>query len=442
VWYSVVTTTASPQRHMGVGRSACRRPTSRLQPPAPIIDGFDSTGGASCSSSIVTAARRRRQWEWDGTTWLQTTPACVLGPRPARDGLRLHPRAHLIFEGGRFRAVLATCGMGWQLLRRSAGREAFARRDHALVYDSVRQRIVLFAQATHSTDTWEWDGTAWLHKAPIPLRTLRHAMAYDSVAGDVLYGVCAVGVLNDNGNGTAPRGCRRHPPWIWNPFLHRWLHSVRDASSLGAVPRFATTHGSGDALRGQKSPHALQPATCTRWSTTLLGGICSSEVWQLWTFATRGNGMAPHGSKAVSPHPSRVLSPEWPTTPSGTPRALRGRRRQQCGDTWEYKDDAARISSMTRTTAPCVRPSVHQRCAFSPWRSRHPLRLQQQVVEFSGRTNASFSHPEQAFSPLIVADTIEVNGVDPASAPIGPTGVPRSCTMSPSNKRRSLPPMT
>ncbi|NMO16789.1 hypothetical protein HPC49_09085 [Pyxidicoccus fallax] len=56
---------------------------------------------------------------------------------------------------------------------------------HALAYDSTRQRVVLFGGSRGSDlldDTWEWDGTDWVQKSPSnpPYARERHALAYDS----------------------------------------------------------------------------------------------------------------------------------------------------------------------------------------------------------------------------------------------------------------------
>ena len=56
----------------------------------------------------------------------------------------------------------------------------------ALAYDSARKRVVLFGgvdpRGQLSSETWEWDGTAWAQRTPAtspPARTY-HAMAYDA----------------------------------------------------------------------------------------------------------------------------------------------------------------------------------------------------------------------------------------------------------------------
>jgi hypothetical protein len=64
-----------------------------------------------------------------------------------------------------------------------------ARTYHAVAYDAGRKRTVLFggfnAKPTNAylADTWEWDGRKWMQAKPTasPAARLLHAMAYDPV---------------------------------------------------------------------------------------------------------------------------------------------------------------------------------------------------------------------------------------------------------------------
>ncbi|HZW07642.1 MAG TPA: M12 family metallopeptidase [Phycisphaerales bacterium] len=80
---------------------------------------------------------------------------------------------------------------------------------HAMAYDSVRRVTVLFGGSTSSTytnETWEWNGTAWAQRAVAgPSARNMHAMAYDAVRGvTVLYG----GATSSSG--------RSAETWEWN----------------------------------------------------------------------------------------------------------------------------------------------------------------------------------------------------------------------------------
>src|SRR5262249_6052282 len=60
-----------------------------------------------------------------------------------------------------------------------------ARYGHAMVYDTVRQRVVLFGGQSSSgrlNESWEYDGTSWTERnlATAPDARYQHAMAYDA----------------------------------------------------------------------------------------------------------------------------------------------------------------------------------------------------------------------------------------------------------------------
>lgn len=71
-----------------------------------------------------------------------------------------------------------------------------ARGDAAMVWDSVRQRAVLYGgyvsgSSSAQSDTWEWDGAAWSQRTPTANAgtTRQHGMAFDAARGKtVLFG--------------------------------------------------------------------------------------------------------------------------------------------------------------------------------------------------------------------------------------------------------------
>jgi hypothetical protein len=116
-------------------------------------------------------------WEWDGDsgTWTDRTPS----PRPA----------------------------AWPK----------ARYHHAMVYDSQRQRTVLFGGYVGgplANDIWEWDGAAFVNRTPSPLPAGwppprdEHAVAYDPVRARMLVFGGYHPILGDT--------------WEWNGATNDW----------------------------------------------------------------------------------------------------------------------------------------------------------------------------------------------------------------------------
>lgn len=106
-------------------------------------------GGGLCDSSVCNPGNPGGflyygdTWEWDGTTWTERTPAFSPTPR----------------------------------IR------------HAMTWDPVRQRVVMFGGQSANgvqADLWEWDGTTWTNVAPapdpaygVPAPRSEHGLAFD-----------------------------------------------------------------------------------------------------------------------------------------------------------------------------------------------------------------------------------------------------------------------
>ncbi|MEZ5967059.1 MAG: hypothetical protein R3F56_24695 [Planctomycetota bacterium] len=60
-----------------------------------------------------------------------------------------------------------------------------ARANHAMAYDTVRQRVCLFGGGQSRDDLWEWDGAGWVLRSAFvgPIGRYGHAMAFDPVRG-------------------------------------------------------------------------------------------------------------------------------------------------------------------------------------------------------------------------------------------------------------------
>jgi hypothetical protein len=98
-------------------------------------------------------------------------------------------------------------GTDW--VQRAPANAPGGRYGHALAYDGARGRVVLFAgYFGPQSDTWEWDGTTWFLRPVVgPSPRFNHAMAYDSARGRVvLFGAeaFAEGALADTWEYWAP----------------------------------------------------------------------------------------------------------------------------------------------------------------------------------------------------------------------------------------------
>jgi len=157
-------------------------------------------------------------WVWDGSNWIQRFPARSPDPR-AGHGLAYDAgrREIVLFGGwgnrGLFNDTWVWDGVTWNLREPTGGRPP-AHSDTALVYDEARGEVVLFGgccggegRLGHRNDTWVWDGQRWMEKQPArrPPARAGHAMAYDSIRQRVVL----FGGQDANGSPLADT-------WLWD----------------------------------------------------------------------------------------------------------------------------------------------------------------------------------------------------------------------------------
>ncbi len=157
-------------------------------------------------------------WEYDGIGWYETTPST--SPPPRRFHVMAYDQAHgcvVLFSGCRTAFGCSSSrsdtwkydGSGWEETIPEVSPNA--RSSHAMNYDALRGRSVLFAgfedtgwpqyERNRLADTWEYDGTEWVETTPgsSPPARSSHAMTFD-VARDrtvVFGGGSDVAALSD-----------------------------------------------------------------------------------------------------------------------------------------------------------------------------------------------------------------------------------------------------
>lgn len=134
---------------------------------------------------------------------------------------------------------------GTQWTPRDPARTPPARSEGVLVYDSIRQRTVLFGGVSSAllNDTWEWDGERWTQRQPVnfPPPSVSHAAAFDSARGKlVMFGSGVLSAFTFEYDGTT-----------W--FMHSPAHSpparARHGMAFDEIRRRTVLFG-GDAVSG------------------------------------------------------------------------------------------------------------------------------------------------------------------------------------------------
>jgi hypothetical protein len=169
-----------------------------------VMFGGLAPGGGSCGDPGQFC---RDTWEWDGAAWSRRQP--IGDSPPARSTAPLvydsSHRRSLLFGGSIAANNVLSDTWAWDGARwidlAPTGSTPQARQGHAMAYDPIRDRVVLFGghrgfgrqcNATaleHCADTWEWDGEHWAPitpAGPSPYARQGHVMVYEPNLGAVI----------------------------------------------------------------------------------------------------------------------------------------------------------------------------------------------------------------------------------------------------------------
>ena len=146
-------------------------------------------------------------WEYNGTIWIKRTP---INSPPARVFSALvydSIRNRTVLFGGQHVSDGINClndtwewdGSNWTEHNPSVSPPSRCWHTEALAYDSVRGYTVLFGgdhyngANSHFNDTWVWNGSNWVQQFPATTPSVRdaHALVYDSIRNRiVMFGGC------------------------------------------------------------------------------------------------------------------------------------------------------------------------------------------------------------------------------------------------------------
>jgi hypothetical protein len=155
-------------------------------------------------------------WEWDGSTWVDVTPAASPPARAWHSMTYDSARGRTVLFGGYNGSQLGDTwewnGSSWTQVFPVAAPPA--RSSGAIAYDASSRRVVLFGGSygwpTGLDDTWYYDGTNWYLEAPAgtvpPPQYLHRMIGCPTLGGVLVYGAYGNGwsTLNDTWLHVAP----------------------------------------------------------------------------------------------------------------------------------------------------------------------------------------------------------------------------------------------
>lgn len=191
--------------------------------PRPFFVVADAAGNLSdADSSVGIQAARVRDVTWTATLNAKITGSVVENPHQAfhvealqstleQSGAAFREADQVQIQGLYGDDALKMSVMGrriWQPRPTSVSRPS-ARNQHAVAFDTTRDRLVLFGgfdTLGRSSETWEFDGSFWTRMSPPLSPTARygHAMTYDPARAEIVVfgGNVAGDLLNDT--------------WVWD----------------------------------------------------------------------------------------------------------------------------------------------------------------------------------------------------------------------------------
>jgi len=285
---------------------------------------------------------------------------------------------------------------------------------HAMVYDSARDRVVVFGGGgAYLNDTWEFDGKTWVKRSPknAPGARRQHAMAYDSLRKRViLFGGTGptIGQFGDTWFWDGANWSKRSPKTSPPPMRD---HAMTYDSKRNVVVLYGgqwpfsrdvwefdgsswTKHSpSSTALWPPKLIWHAMAFDAKRGVTVVFGGemitspstIESNELWE-W------DGKAWKNPKPVSRPPARLHHAlafdkvRERTVLFGGYKAKNGR--VVFGDTWEWG------GKNWTATAPKVSPAKRYRHALT-YDSRR-----RRVILFGGQSGSKLVNDTWSYHPI------------------------------------------
>lgn len=226
--------------------------------------------------------RSNDTWSWNGASWSQLAPAHRPPPQ-GEVGFAYDRKRQVIWMFGANNETWKWDGTDWTMAAPATTQFGFTYDGGPLAYDVARDRIVTAGGDNTGLGTWEWDGTAWANRAETEAPSWRvdHELIYDPVRQRVvMYGGVDNQSMNDawEWDGTAwtrlqlaVEGLPREAPSFWYDSRARraiafggygFVDLQNDTAALGyqsltdvdETCLIATDDDDGDGLAGCADP--------------------------------------------------------------------------------------------------------------------------------------------------------------------------------------------
>jgi hypothetical protein len=190
----------------------------------PAADGILLFGGAGGFTQYADT------WTYDGTAWTRLFPPVSPPPKFFTAMVYDSARAVYVLYGGNATFTQAGNNETWEFdgttwTQRFPPANPGNLGGHAMAFDSVRNRVVLFggiqtvAPINDSLETWEYTGTTWVNRNPTgtPGRLEHHSMCFHAAANRTIL----FGGVNANPS-TPPNLVANDKTWAYDGLANTW----------------------------------------------------------------------------------------------------------------------------------------------------------------------------------------------------------------------------
>jgi hypothetical protein len=197
---------------------------------------------------------RNDTWSWDGAAWVQlfpaTPPPFALGSSMAGDP----HRARILLHGGLAADAFARewDGSEWRIVLQSS---PSGRQDHAMAYDMVGRRTVLFGGLFWQGGSAFYYGDTWIFRTPTP-------------ADVVPFGAGCAGTAGVPALANAPYSL----PWLGGTLTNRVRNLAPAAAGVVFATGFASTAPISLAIYGMPGCDQLVLPATTEFGVATAGG--------------------------------------------------------------------------------------------------------------------------------------------------------------------------
>jgi Galactose oxidase, central domain len=200
-----------------------------------LFGGYGCASSTPCRSGLAAHnSYFNDTWLWTGTTWAMQSPATSPSPRSTAAMAYDPATRQLLLFGGTGAHVGTIYGDTWDWngsdwVQLTPATSPGARYGASLAYDQATHKLILFGGKGVGTDkylndTWSWDGSTWSRRRPATSPPVRRfaSMAYDAATSQLVL----FGGNNHNGN--------LGDTWLWS--ATNW---VQQSPATSPPPRYS-----------------------------------------------------------------------------------------------------------------------------------------------------------------------------------------------------------